>query len=204
MKTKRKFKPIPKDIVDYISYSEESITWLINKVNRKGGSRKGREIGNITSSGYLQFRFNEVYYSNHRVVYFLCTGIDPEEKQIDHIDGNKLNNKISNLRLANHRQNVFNSKKRKDNTSGITGVIWNKDKKKWMSKIDNFGRFLNLGYFNSFDEAVAVRIAAETDSRFRDQDYRNNHNDEHKLTPEMLEWAKQYLEDKIERLNWNI
>jgi hypothetical protein len=201
MRGRSKFNPIPRDIGDYIAYSEESSTWLVNKVKRKGGSRAGKEIGSISSSGYLHFKFNQVYYSNHRVIYFLCTGIDPEEKQIDHIDGNKLNNKISNLRLANHRQNSFNRKKRKDNTSGITGVVWNKDRKKWMSKIEN-GGFKNLGYFNSFDEAVAVRMAAETDPRFKDQEFRNPHNDEHTPSPEMLEWAKQYLEDRIERLNW--
>ncbi len=202
MKTKRKFTPIPKDIGDYIAYSEESSTGLVWRVNRGSNLVKGKEAGRITEKGYFRFRFDGEDYRNNRVVYFLCTGIDPEEKLVDHEDTNKLNNKIWNLRLATHTQNCFNGKKRKNNTSGVTGVSWHKKSKKWMSKIEKFKGILNFGYFNSFDEAVAVRIAAETDPRFRDQEYRNPHNDEHAPSPEMLEWAKQYLEDRIERLGW--
>jgi hypothetical protein len=63
---------------------------------------------------------------------------------------------------------------------------------------------INLGSFNKSDKdkAIAVRIAAETDPRFKDQEFRHPHNDEHTPSPEMLEWAKQYLEDRIERLDW--
>ena len=143
-------------------------------------------------------------YRSHRVIYFLCTGIDPEEKIVDHIDTNPLNNKISNLRLATHKQNQDNRKKSKNNSSGVTGVIWVKLSKKWRAEIYKDRSRIYLGLFDNKDEAVAVRIAAETDPRFKDQAYRDDHNDRYKLTPEMLEWAKEYLEDRIERLNWGI
>ena len=63
---------------------------------------------------------------------------------------------------------------------------------------------LNLGCFHKSnkDKATAVRIAAELDPRFKDQEYRHDYNDKHMPSPEMLEWGKQYLEDRIERLNW--
>jgi hypothetical protein len=49
---------------------------------------------------------------------------------------------------------------------------------------------------------IVVGLAAETNPRFKDQEYRSDHKDEHTPSPEILEWAKQYLEDRIERLNW--
>ena len=205
-KTKLKFRLIPKDIGDYIAYSEESSTGLINKVSRNYRAKKGQETGGINSDGYFHMRFRQRIYFNHRVIYFLNTGIDPEEKQVDHIDGNELNNKISNLRLATHKQNQDNRKKQKNNTSGVTGVSWHKRDNRYYAHILYNKKKFSLGHFNKSDKdkAVAVRIAAETDPRFKDQEYRNDHNDEYKLTPEILEWAKQYLEDRIERFCWDI
>ena len=200
MKTKIKFNPIPKDIGDYLAYSEESSTGLVWKVDRGTRAIKGEETGHPDGDGYLQFTFRYRKYRNSRVIYFLGTGIDPEEKYVDHIDGDILNNKISNLRLATVKQNGHNSRKQKNNKSGVTGVHWIRKKKKWVSYI-NETRRMHLGSFKNKDEAVAVRIAAEY--RFQGE-YRNPHNDEHTPSPEMLEWAKQYLEDRIERLNWDI
>ena len=202
MKTRIKFIPIPKDIRDYIAYSEESSTGLINKVDRTHHSKKGKECGYKNKAGYYQTRFRNKLYSNHRIIYFLNTGIDPEEKTVDHEDGNSLNNKISNLRLATLSQNQDNRKKQKNNKSGVTGVFFRKSRQTWEPFIVKGDRQLSLGGFKNKDEAIAVRIAAEINPIFRDQKYRNPHNDEHTPSPEMLVWAKQYLEDKIKRLNW--
>jgi hypothetical protein len=206
MKTRRKFKPIPKDIGDYFAYSEESKTGLINKVSRHYRAKKGQEAGGINNRGCYNTFFKSKSYLNHRIVYFLNTGIDPEEKQVDHIDMNPLNNKMSNLRLATNQQNNTNKNKQKNNTSGVTGVGWCKSKNKYKSSIEHNSKAFNLGYFNKSekDKATAVRIVAETDPRFKDQKYRDPHNDEHTPSPEMLVWAKQYLEDRIERLCWDI
>ena len=204
MKTKRKFNPIPKDIGDYVAYSEEVSSGLVWRVNRGSKAKKGKETGYPDGKGYLRFTFRYRKYKNSRVIYFLNTGIDPEEKQVDHIDGDILNNKIYNLRLATNKQNAHNRKKNKNNTSGVTGVCWDKRRNKYMSSIICNGKLLCLGRFDDFSEAVAVRIAAGKDPRFKDQEFRHPHNDEYIPTPEMLEWAKQYLEDRIERLNWNI
>ena len=205
-KTQVKFTPIPKDIGDYFAYSKESKTGLINKVDRHYRAKKDQEAGSINSGGYYLIFFKSTSYVNHRIVYFLNTGIDPEEKQIDHIDRNRLNNKISNLRLATNKQNQDNRKKQKNNTSGVTGLYWHKRKNKYQPSIICNGKLLDLGSFNKSnkDKAIAVRIAAGTDPRFKDQEFRHPHNDEHTPSPEMLVWAKQYLEDRIERLNWDI
>lgn len=204
MKSKPKFKPIPKDIGDYVAYSEESRTGLFWRVNQGTRAKKGKEAGCILKRGYFTTKFRQKIYFNHRIIYFLNTGVDPQEKQIDHIDGNRLNNKIWNLRPATDKQNKDNVRKRKDNTSGVTGVCWNKRDKMWNTFITTNNIRLNLGCFHKSDKdkAIAVRIAVELDPRFKDQEFRNSHNDEHTPSPEMLVWAKQYLEDRIERLNW--
>ena len=204
METKRKFIPIPKDIGDYLAYSEESSTGLVWRVNRGNNLVKGAEAGYFNFNGYFSMKFRQKIYSNHRIIYFLNTGIDPEEKQVDHIDSDRLNNKISNLRLATNKQNGHNRKKSRNNTSGVTGVYWHKREKKYTANIRLNGKLLDLGAFNKSnkDKAIAVRIAAGTDPRFKDQEFRHPHNDEHAPSPEMLVWAKQYLEDRIERLGW--
>ena len=96
--------------------------------------------------------------------------------------------------------------KGKNNTSGVTGVFWCKRKKRYKPSIRCDGKLLNLGSFikSDKDKAIAVRIAAETDPRFKDQEFRHSHNDKHAPSPEMLVWAKQYLEDRIERFCWDI
>jgi len=206
MKTRRKFIPIPKDIGDYLTYSEESKTGLVWRVNRGNYLVKGKEVGGLDGKGYYSVEFKNKPYKIHRVIYFLKTGVDPEEKRVDHKDGNILNNKISNLRLATQKQNGDNRKKGKNNTSGVTGVHWCKREKRYRSSIRCNGKLLHLGSFNKSDKdkAIAVRIAAETDPRFKDQEFRHPHNDKHAPSPEMLVWAKQYLEDRIERLCWDI
>ena len=207
MKTKVKFCPIPKDIGDYVAYSEESKTGLVWRCNRGNNLVKGKEAGTLLrTTGYFRVEFNGKKYFANRVVYFLCKGIDPEEKLVDHIDGDTVNNRIWNLRLATSKQNQDNSKKRKNNISGVTGVFWCKRKKMYNSQIRYNSKPVNLGYFNKSDKdkAVAVRVAAETDPRFKDQEFRHPHNDKHAPSLEVLEWAKQYLEDRIERLNWDI
>lgn len=69
--------------------------------------------------------------------------------QIDHIDGNGLNNMKSNLRYATHSQNQHNRKKYTNNTSDLKGVFWHKNKKKWYSAIRVSSKLVHLGYFDS-------------------------------------------------------
>ena len=81
--------------------------------------------------------------------------------QIDHIDGNRENNVISNLRLVNNRENTMNRRKRNDNTSGITGVSWDKNAGKWQAYINKDGRRQPLGVFEDKFEAICTRKSAE-------------------------------------------
>jgi len=80
---------------------------------------------------------------------------------IDHIDRNPLNNRKYNIRVATDSQNMMNRGIQKNNTSGITGVCWIKEKCKWKAQIKINRKNINLGYFSNFDDAVKARKGAE-------------------------------------------
>ncbi len=82
-------------------------------------------------------------------------GLTKEDKiQVDHKDGNGLNNQKSNLRIVTQNENQHNSRKRKDNTSGYKGVSWDKRNKKWVTQIYFQDKQNFLGYFNDKIEAA--------------------------------------------------
>lgn len=79
----------------------------------------------------------------------------PNHLEVDHIDGNRLNNQRSNLRLCNSSQNKCNRGPRKDNKSGYKGVSWHKQNKKWTVRIKSpYGKYLSLGCYNDIKEAA--------------------------------------------------
>lgn len=80
--------------------------------------------------------------------------------EIDHIDGDILNNKRNNLRSATHSQNMFNRKKQKNNTSGYRGVSWHKRAKRWSAYIRYQKKLIHLGYFDGLIQAAKTRDRA--------------------------------------------
>ena len=86
---------------------------------------------------------------------------NPENKKmVDHIDGNGLNNNISNLRWATGSENSQNAKLSKKNTSGFKGVSFNKKKQKWEVKIGINNKYKHLGYYTDIEYAKAARKKA--------------------------------------------
>lgn len=94
-------------------------------------------------------------YLEHRLVWFYIHGEWPSE--IDHINGIKSDNRIENLRVATRSQNCANVRVLKSNKSGAKGVIYDKANRRWMAYFQLGRRFMNLGRFDSFDEAIAAR-----------------------------------------------
>lgn len=85
----------------------------------------------------------------------------PDDKVVDHINHDTLDNRKSNLRIVTHQQNMLNSSVNKNNTSGVKGVSWNKKYKKWNANIGFNGKNIYLGCYNDFEDAVKVREEAE-------------------------------------------
>lgn len=120
----------------------------------------GDEIGHKTGKGYLVASLDRKKYFLHRMAWLYVYGRHPEG-EIDHINRNKSDNRISNLRECTRGQNLANQSIRTDNTSGTIGVYWSKQAKKWQAYI-NFGNSrIHLGLHDKIDDAVQARLAAE-------------------------------------------
>ena len=78
---------------------------------------------------------------------------DPEGKEIDHINGNGLDNRLANLRVVDRSKNGMNRRKQKNNKSGYKGVYLDKDSGKWRAVIKAYGKVINLGSFSSKEDA---------------------------------------------------
>jgi hypothetical protein len=85
----------------------------------------------------------------------------PDEKEVDHIKHNLLDNRKEYLRLTTKSQNSMNTGLTSKNTSGVTGVFFKKENQKWCAQIGYKSKKIHLGYFNNFDDAVKVRKEAE-------------------------------------------
>lgn len=116
--------------------------------------------GGIYANGYRAVSFSGMRYYAHRIAWAMHTGEWPSD-QIDHINQKRDDNRISNLRQVTNHENTKNKVRLKRNTSGVTGVDWDKRKGKWRAQIKHNKRGIFLGYFADFDEATAVRKAAE-------------------------------------------
>lgn len=117
----------------------------------------GKEAFKATRpNGYKAGSFQGRAYLAHRVAWAVYYGSWPSGP-IDHISGDPADNRITNLRDASPTENARNAKRLSTNTSGQTGVYWNKLRRKWHAYIS--GKF--IGLFASFEEAVAARKAAE-------------------------------------------
>lgn len=121
------------------------------------GSRRqlNRPAGSPNGSGYTKIGFHGKGYKAHRIAWLLTTGRWPEG-QIDHLDGNRSNNRIENLREVSGSDNSRNARMRFDNTSGVSGVGWHKPSKKWFARVYVNRNQKWLGYFDDKDKAERV------------------------------------------------
>lgn len=118
----------------------------------------GREAGVISSDGYVESRIGGKNVSYHRLAWLYVYGELPDV--IDHINGNRSDNRISNLRSVSKDENSKNRGIGRNNTSGFIGVSLTKDRKKWCAYIGTgMGREV-LGYFDEIEVAIEARKIA--------------------------------------------
>jgi hypothetical protein len=123
--------------------------------------KAGQLAGTMAGRGYRYIRIKKHKLPEHRVVWLYHYGEWPKN-QIDHIDGNRANNDIENLRDVNQSSNNKNQALRKDNKSGYRGVTWYKYTNKWAVKIGDNKKIHRLGYFEDLTEAISMRLIAES------------------------------------------
>ena len=159
--TMKTIKPLPsqEELHRLFEYKEGNLYW---KIKPRNSTRIGTKAGSLDSKGYVALKLNNSRYRMHRIIWAYHYSAIPNNLQIDHIDGNKTNNMIENLRLATNSQNKSNNKRVYCNSkSNILGVHWSKIKRKWVSQICKNKKPIHLGYFVNQEDAIAARKTAE-------------------------------------------
>ena len=155
-------------VSELLEFDGEKLIW---KVSRRGTARAGSAAGTVwtdrTGCQYLHVMVDGRRYPAHRLIWLLHYGEWPKN-QLDHGDGNGLNNRIENLRDVSQAENLKNQRRQSNNTSGICGVYWKKQAQKWRVQIRVHGKNIHLGYFTNKSEALAARKAAEQKYNFHE------------------------------------
>ena len=152
---------------DILRYENGKLFWVIPPSTRV---KIGDEAGNLNKHGYLRFCYKGKYYLAHRIIWEMHYGAIPAGMEIDHIDHDKVNNLLDNLRLVDSGENSRNMSLRSTNTSGTSGVNWMPANGKWAVRIWANGKRLFLGLYDTKEEAIAVREAANAE-----HGYHKNH-----------------------------
>lgn len=132
-----------------------------NRITRAARAKEGVESGSThRTKGYREIMVAGERHYAHRLAWLYVYGEFPQG-ELDHINGNRDDNRISNLRTVPHAVNQRNLKRSANNTSGITGVYWSDHYQKWIAHITADRKAIHLGCFDTADEAVAARRDAE-------------------------------------------
>lgn len=144
-------------LIDVLDYNKETgvFIWL-KKLSARGAVGK---IAGTTSYGYNAINIDGVRYFAHRLAWLYVYGQWPKQ-EIDHIDRNRRNNAISNLRDVSRIVNALNSGERSDSSSGIKGVTFCKQRNNWQAQISLSGKNITLGRFDTLDEAAIAYKSA--------------------------------------------
>jgi hypothetical protein len=140
--------------------AEGQFYWKVDFQHPK--ARKGLRAGRINALGRAQIGLQRKQVFVHRLVWLFETGAWPAG-MLDHIDGNPLNNRFSNLRLSDHRLNGQNQKAYRPNSryTKLLGTSWHKGKRKFIATIKVCGVKKHLGYFATAEEAHAAYVTAK-------------------------------------------
>jgi len=117
-----------------------------------------KPAGRVGSNGYRGIKVSGKSYLAHRLIWLYFHGVWPRH-QIDHIDHDRLNNRIENLRDT--KENGRNKSIPKNNTSGVVGIFWHKPSKKWQAQIRVDGKIVHLGWHLRKEDAIQARKEAE-------------------------------------------
>lgn len=121
----------------------------------KPRAKSGREAGGLDASGYRRVAINRVHQWAHRVIWVMMTGEAPY--QIDHINGDRSDNRWANLRAATHAQNLHNRGRSRNNATGFKGV-YRHTSGRYAAQIGSGRKVTYLGLFDT-PEAASVAYA---------------------------------------------
>jgi hypothetical protein len=130
----------------YIKQSSSAARW---------NTRYAGTIAGHQHTGYLRIDIDSKTYKGHHLAWLIATGVWPK-KLLDHQDGNGLNNKISNLRYASAAENNRNAKLYSNNTSGVKGLGWRKNRNCWVARITVDYKVIVVGHFKTRREGLSA------------------------------------------------
>ena len=141
---------------ELLHYDPETgvFTARVNRGSVQIGAKAGGE-----NRGYIRIGVKNKKYFAHRLAWFYVHGCWPS-KELDHINGKRPDNRLSNLREATRAQNNSNRPVHRRNEYGKKGAYFIKNRNKWRALIGKDKRLIHLGYFDSAEEAQAAYIAA--------------------------------------------
>ena len=119
----------------------------------------GDVAGCVVANGYRKIRINKRLWLEHRLVWLHQCGAEPSA-ELDHINGDRADNRLINLRVADRTSNARNCRGHKDSRSGRKGVHWDTTGKKWGARICVDRKQIYLGNFETVEQAAAAYDAA--------------------------------------------
>lgn len=146
-------------IREYMTYDPSTGECRLKRSVKHSRKKIGDLVGSVQKNGYLVASISNIRVLLHRLIWLYMTGKFPVE-YIDHINGNKGDNRFSNLREATAQQNNFNSSLSTRNTTGYKGVSYCKQMKKYKAGYKLNKKIYHIGYFDTPEQASAAYINA--------------------------------------------
>lgn len=159
-----------------LAYDSETgkLTWLPRSNGRAGWNTQFAgtlALNSLGDQGYRRGAIFDRVFLAHRVIWAMVHGEWPD--QIDHINGDRSDNRLSNLRNVTGLENSRNQRVR-SRISGSIGVHWHNQRQKWQARIGVGGSDIYLGLYSDFDHAVSARKDAESEYGFHTNHGRND------------------------------
>lgn len=152
----------------FLDYDPDTgkFVWL-KKRTMNSTANVGDEAGSIDENGYRRLMFDGKKIRAHRLAFLFMGMAMPE--QVDHINGDRSDNRWSNLRPSSAQVNPKNACRRKDSRTAVTGVTFSKQHGKWKVRVNRAGVTEYLGLFSNLLDAAAARISKQNSYEYSDR-----------------------------------
>ncbi len=145
------------ELLNYLSYDKETGAFRRSTFSVR---HAGYVLGTVNSNGYFEISIHGTHYACARLAWFYIRGAWPNG-WVDHIDGDTLNNRMSNLRIATEQQSSFNRGIPSSNTSGFRGVVYLQKQRKWWARMFKNGKWICMGSAHKTPESASMAYEAK-------------------------------------------